>query len=60
MLYSFLSLNLIENYVKIESEKSDKIEEQLKEQLDIISTVNKKTNNNHQTFEEIRKVRQRL
>lgn len=42
--------------MKVEIEKSDKIEDQLKEQLDIISTVNKKTNNNHQTFEELKKL----
>jgi hypothetical protein len=37
-------------------EKSSKVEEQLKEQLDIITTVNKKANNNHKTFEEVKKL----
>ena len=42
------------NKVKVEMEKSAKMEDQLKEQLEIISTVNKKANNNHKTFEEVK------
>lgn len=49
-------LNTVINKVKIQLEKSAKVEEQLKEHLDIISTVNKKTNNNHKTFEEVKKL----
>jgi hypothetical protein len=44
----------IDSKSKTISEKCLKIEEQLKEQLEIISTVNKKTNNNHKTFEEVK------